>query len=111
MEKKKSYETQGAPKRTYDVDKDGRISWNELDIKDKIAYVMAVILILSGIAMAFTAFFVHPEHEITSGPLMYCSEAFITGGGLLGIGLYVKNKFTEMTSYIHKKLDRDDQGS
>lgn len=92
--------------KSTDCDKDGRISWKELDIKDKIAYVMAVLLLLSGITMAFVAFFVHPEHEITSGPLMYVSEAFITGGGLLGIGLYVKNKFTEMTSYINKRLDR-----
>lgn len=93
--------------KSADCNKDGRIGWKELDIKDKIAYVMAVLLILSGITMAFVAFFVHPEHEITSGPLMYVSEAFITGGGLLGIGLYVKNKFTEMTSYINKRLDRE----
>jgi len=91
--------------KTTDHNKDGHISWRETDIKDKIAYIMAVLLILSGIAMAFVAFFVHPTHEITSGPLMYCSEAFITGGGLLSVGLYVKTKFTEISSYINKRFD------
>lgn len=90
-----------------DLDKNGHISWNELDVKDKIAYIMAVVLIVSGIAMAFTAFFVHPEHEITTGPLMYISEAFVTGGGLLSVGLYVKNKFSEISSYIEKRLDQE----
>lgn len=93
--------------KSTDHNKDGHISWQETDIKDKIAYVMAVLLILSGITMAFVAFFFHPEHEITSGPLMYCSEAFITGGGLLSVGLYVKNKFTEMSSYINKRFDEE----
>ena len=87
-----------------DANNDGHIGWRELNIKEKIAYTMSVILILSGIAMGFVAFFVHPEHEITSGPLMYCSEAFVTGGGLLGIGLWVKGKIGEINNYIIDKL-------
>lgn len=90
---------------TKDNNCDGKIGWKELDVKDKIAYVMAVVLIVSGIAMAFVAFFVHPQHEITTGPLMYISEAFVTGGGLLSVGLYVKNKFSEISNYIEKRLN------
>ena len=93
-------------KRT-DKDKNGHISWNELDVKDKIAYIMAIILIASGIAMAFTAFLVQPSHEITKGPLMYVGEAFTTGGALLSVGLYVKNRFCEISNYIEKRLDKD----
>ena len=90
-----------------DKDKNGHISWNELDVKDKIAYIMAIILITSGIGMAFTAFLVHPAHEITTGPLMYVGEAFTTGGALLSVGLYVKNRFCEISNYIEKRLDKD----
>ena len=90
-----------------DKDKNGHISWNELDVKDKIAYIMAIILIVSGIAMAFTAFLVHPAHEITTGPLMYVGEAFTTGGALLSVGLYVKNRFCEISNYIEKRLDKE----
>lgn len=93
-------------KRT-DKDKNGHISWNELDVKDKIAYIMAIILIASGIGMAFTAFIVQPSHEITKGPLMYVGEAFTTGGALLSVGLYVKNRFCEITNYIEKRLEKD----
>lgn len=93
-------------KRT-DKDKNDHISWNELDIKDKIAYIMAIILIASGIGMAFTAFLVHQPHEITKGPLMYVGEAFTTGGALLSVGLYVKNRFSEISNYIEKRLEKD----
>lgn len=92
-------------KKTFDVNGDGRLSWQELDIKDKIAYIMAVILITSGIIMAFCCFFLTADHDITNGVLFYVSEAFVTGGALLGIGIYIKNKFGEINNLIHNKLD------
>ena len=91
-------------KKSYDFDKDGHISWRELDVKDKIAYTMSVILMSSGIIMAFICFFITPDHDITNGVLFYVSESFVTGGALLGIGLYVKNKFGEISQYLHEKL-------
>ena len=95
-------------KKSYDVDKNGHISWKELDVKDKIAYTMSVILMTSGMIMAFLCFFMREDHEITNGVLFYVSEAFVTGGALLGIGLYVKNKFGQISHYLHEKLDKDE---
>lgn len=81
-------------------------SWSDLNIKDKISYVMSIILIVSGIIMAFICFFLTDNHDITNGVLFYVSEAFVTGGSLLGIGLYIKGKFSEMNTYIHEKIDK-----
>lgn len=81
-------------------------SWNDLNIKDKISYLMSIILILSGIIMAFICFFITENHDITNGVLFYVSESFVTGGSLLGIGLYIKGKFSEMNTYIHQQIDR-----
>ena len=92
-------------KKSTDINKDGHISWEELDIKDKIAYVMSVILMTSGMIMAFCCFFMTENHDITNGVLFYVSEAFVTGGALLGIGLYVKNKFGEINNYINKRFE------
>lgn len=94
--------------KSIDCNKDGRISWKELDIKDKIAYVMSVILIFSGIVMAFLSFFMTNDHNITSGALAYIGEAFVTGGALLGIGIWIKGKMGEINNYIHEKLDHDE---
>lgn len=91
-------------KKSYDHDKNGHISWKELDVKDKIAYTMSILLMLSGMIMAFMCFFMTEEHDITNGVLFYVSEAFVTGGALLGIGIWVKGKMGEINSYIHEKL-------
>lgn len=90
-------------KRT-DKDKNGHISWNELDIKDKLAYSIAIILIFSGIIMAFCCFFITEDHDITDGVLFFTGQSFVTGGSLLGIGVWIKGKFGEMNNYINNKL-------
>ena len=95
-------------KKSYDFDKNEHISWRELDVKDKIAYTMSVILMSSGIIMAFICFFITHDHDITNGVLFYVSESFVTGGALLGIGLYVKNKFGELRNYLHEKLQENE---
>ena len=46
--------------------------WKELGVKDKIQYIMAIILIASGIAMAFLSFFLN-AYTIASGTLIYIS--------------------------------------
>ncbi|MBO4722062.1 MAG: hypothetical protein J5629_03920 [Muribaculaceae bacterium] len=94
-------------KRSCDIDKDGHIGWRELDFRDKAAYTMAIILIFSGIVMAFLCFFLTGDYSITDGVLFYVSEAFVTGGALLGIATYIKGKFGEITNYIHKKIDNE----
>lgn len=93
--------------KSCDIDKDGHIGWNELDFRDKVAYTMAIILIGSGIAMAFLCFFLTGDYSITDGVLFYVSEAFVTGGALLGIATYIKGKFGQITNYIHKKIDNE----
>ena len=95
-------------KRSFDSNEDGHIGWRELDFRDKVAYIMSVVLMTSGILMAFACFFMTDDHNVTDGVLFYTAESFTTGGALLGIGIYVKNKFGEMNSYIHKKLDNNE---
>lgn len=79
-----------------------KINWDSLGIKDKIAYILAILLISSGIIMAFLCFFLSGEYNVNDGVLFYCSETFVTGGGLLSVSLYVKNKMVEMRNYIDR---------
>ena len=90
--------------KAIDNNRDGHIGWSELDIKDKIAYIMSVVLMASGILMAFLCFFLREDHDVTDGVLFYVGESFVTGGGLLGVGIYTKTKFGEISNYLHKKL-------
>jgi hypothetical protein len=46
--------------------------WKELGIKDKIQYIMAIVLIASGIILAFLSFFLN-SYNIATGVLIYIS--------------------------------------
>lgn len=70
--------------------------WRELGIKDKIQYIVAIVLFISGIALAFLNFAL--TLTIASGSLIYISEAFITGAGIFGVSIYFKSKLGEFKS-------------
>ena len=65
-------------------------NWNELGFKDKAQYTTAMILIASGILIAFLSF--AWIQTITSGVLIYIAQAFTAGGAIFGVSIYFKNQ-------------------
>lgn len=78
--------------------------WKELGIKDKVQYVMAVLLITSGITLAFLSFFLN-AFNIATGVLIYIGQCFITAGGIFGVSIYFKNKLGEFQSSAADKIE------
>ena len=68
-------------------------NWKELGFKDKAQYTTAMILIASGILIAFISFSM--IHTITSGVLIYIAQAFTAGGAIFGVSIYFKNQLIE----------------
>lgn len=93
--------------KSIDLNYDGHVGWHELDFRDKLAYSIAIILIFSGIIMAFFCFFLTEDHDITDGVLFFTAQTFVTGGSLLGIGVWIKGKLGEMNNYINNKLSNE----
>ena len=77
--------------------------WKELGVKDKIQYVMAILLIVSGIVIAFLSFFLN-AFNIAGGTLIYISQCFIMAGGIFGISVYFRNKLGEFESNAKKHI-------
>lgn len=71
--------------------------WNELCVKDKIAYIIAVVLIGSGILIAFLSFFLN-AFNIATGVLIYIAQCFTVGGSIIGVSIYFKTKLGEFQS-------------
>ena len=71
--------------------------WNELCIKDKIAYIIAMVLIGSGILIAFLSFFLN-AFNIATGVLIYIAQCFTVGGSIIGVSIYFKTKLGEFQS-------------
>lgn len=78
--------------------------WKDLGAKDKIQYVMAIVLIASGIILAFLSFAF--TTTIAAGLLIYISEAFMTAGGIFGVSIYFKNKMGEYSSNSIKMMEK-----
>ena len=68
-------------------------NWKELGFKDRAQYATAMVLIASGILLAFVSFFL--IHTITSGVLIYIAQAFPAGGAIFGVSIYFKNQLIE----------------
>lgn len=78
--------------------------WIDLCIKDKIQYIVAVVLVVSGIVMAFLSFFLN-QYDIATGTLIYIAQCFITVGGIFGISIYFKSKLGEFKSDTMKLVE------
>lgn len=68
-------------------------NWSQLGFKDQAQYITAMVLIASGIIIAFLSFFV--LHSISNGVLIYIAQAFIAGGSIFGVSIYFKNQLIE----------------
>lgn len=69
-------------------------NWKDLGFKDQAQYITAMVLIASGIIIAFLSFFM--IHSIASGVLIYIAQAFIAGGAIFGVSIYFKNQLIEV---------------
>lgn len=81
-----------------------REKWNDLGVKDKIQYITAIVLIASGIILAFLSFAF--TFTIATGSLIYISQCFITAGGIFGVSIYFKNKLGEFSSDTTDRIEK-----
>ena len=68
-------------------------NWKELGFKDQAQYITAMVLIASGIIIAFLSFAL--IQTISSGVLIYIAQAFTAGGAIFGVSIYFKNQLIE----------------
>lgn len=66
---------------------------------------MAIVLIASGIVMAFLSFFLN-AYTIASGTLIYISQCFIMAGGIFGISVYFRNKLGEFQANTTDQIEK-----
>ena len=79
--------------------------WVELSIKEKLSYITSIIMIGSGILLAFLSFFLN-AHNIATGVLIYIAQTFLVGGTLIGATIYLKSKWIEFNSTIQEEITR-----
>ena len=79
--------------------------WVELSIKETLSYITSIIMIGSGILLAFLSFFLN-AHNIATGVLIYIAQTFLVGGTLIGASIYLKSKWLEFDSRIQDEITK-----
>lgn len=80
--------------------------WKELTIKERISYVTAEIMIISGILIAFLSFFLN-AYNIATGVLIYIAQCFVIGGSLIGASAYFKSKWLEFNTNMQNEIKKE----
>ena len=82
-----------------------REKWSMLGIKDQIQYITAIVLILSGVVIAFLSFFLN-SFNIATGVLIYIAQAFVSGGSIFGVSIYFRTKLGEFKSDTVEEIQK-----
>ena len=72
-----------------------------MSAKSKTQYVMAVLLIVSSIALAF--YQVLDIDDVANGTLMYIAQAFLLAGSIFGLDYYI----LKLNRYINEHSKKD----
>ena len=71
-------------------------------VKEWIQYGSAIMMILSGIVLAFLSFF--SNGDVADGVLWYIAQALIYAGGVFGVSLYFKTKLGEFETRTRDEI-------
>lgn len=80
--------------------------WKELNVKDRISYLTAFVLMGSGIILAFLSFFLN-AYNIATGVLIYIAQCFVIGGGLIGANVYFRSKWIEFDTRAKNAIQKE----
>ena len=73
--------------------------------KDHLSIVSAIVMQLSGIALAFLSVLRSPEGEISDSVLWYVAQTLIYSGSIFGVSVYVQTKVAEIRSELLGKKE------
>lgn len=68
--------------------------------RENVAVMTACVLLFSGMALAFIAFFRSPVGEISEGVLWYTAQCLIYAGSIFGVSVYVQSKVAEIKANL-----------
>lgn len=68
--------------------------------KTRLSLLSAIVMQLSGIALAVASFMCSPVGEISDSVLWYVAQTLIYSGSIFGVSVYVQTKVAEIRSEL-----------
>lgn len=79
------------------------------DRKDSITVWSAIAMLVFGVSLTTTAFFIEPMGEISDSVLWVLGQSLIYAGGALGIASYARSSAYEAIEEFEKKKKKKDE--
>lgn len=77
--------------------------------KENLQLLSAVAMLFGGFALAVAGFIVPPTGQIHESVLGIFAECLIYAGSIFGVTIYIQTKYSELRSYLDKKLKDDNK--
>ena len=81
----------------------GVIRYMKENTKEWIQYSTALLMILSGVVLAFLSFFLN-GYDIADGVLWYIAQALTYAGAIFGVSVYFKTKLGEARQEFERMI-------
>lgn len=78
--------------------------WKDLDIKNKVAIITAVVAFIVGWGLTIAGFIVPPVGEVADSILWILGQALLYAASVLGIGMYVGGEVRRMKTEINRYM-------
>ena len=79
--------------------------FDKLTFKEVIIYILAIVVMITGLSLLFIGLFIRPEGEIHSSVLTAFGTVCIFVASLLGISIHYANELDKFKANVQERLD------
>ena len=79
--------------------------FDKLTFKEVIIYILAIVVMITGLSLLFIGLFIPPEGEIHSSVLTAFGTVCIFVASLLGISIHYANELDKFKANVQERLD------
>lgn len=78
--------------------------WKDLDIKNKVAIITAIVAFLIGWGLTIAGFWVPPVGEVADSILWILGQSLVYAASVLGIGMYVGGEVKRLKGEVRNYM-------
>lgn len=83
--------------------------WKDLDVKNKVAIITAVVAFLVGWGLTIAGFWVPPVGEVADSILWILGQSLVYAASVLGIGMYVGGEVKRLKGEVRNYMTHPEQ--
>lgn len=78
--------------------------WKDLDVKNKVAIITAIVAFLIGWGLTIAGFWVPPVGEVADSILWILGQSLVYAASVLGIGMYVGGEVKRLKGEVRNYM-------